>query len=296
MLNKRIAKLLGYSLLGVLAFGGCASVPASGSELDLGLTAGETNVKKIIAQADQKRSRGEIQGALVLYIEASKITQDSHLWSNIGQLQSTLDFNDQALVAYERAITLDASNADAYEGAGLIYLDTKSISNAKILLEKAVELDPSRWRSHNGVGVIADLEQRFPASIRHYQRGLEINPNSAMLMSNIGYSRYLAGDLVQAEHDFLSAISNDNGYETAWRNLGLVFARTGRYEEAVEVLQISSEEQVARNDVGYVALLNEDFKEAEALFDEAIRLSPRFYDTAHRNRELARNRMRSSTR
>jgi Flp pilus assembly protein TadD len=296
MWNKPIAKLLSCSLLGALMFSGCASVPSSGSKLDLGLTAGETDVQEIISQADQKRARGEKQGALVLYIEASKITQDSYVWSTIGQLQSELTFNKQALVAYERAISLDASNTDAHEGAGLIYLDTKSISNAKILLEKAVELDPSRWRSYSGLGVIADLEQRYPDAIRHYQLGLEIAPESAMLLSNIGYSRYLAGDLEQAEQDFLSAISIDNSYETAWRNLGLVFARTRRYEEAVEVLQLSSEEQVARNDVGYVALLNEDYQTAEALFDDAIRLSPRFYDTAHRNRELVRNRMRSSTR
>jgi tetratricopeptide (TPR) repeat protein len=261
--------------------------------LDLGLTAGETDVKKIIAMADEKRARGEVQGALVLYIEASKIVEDSPLWSTIGELQSILGFNDQALVAYERAIALDASNSRAYEGAGLIYLDTKSVANARILLGTAVELDPASWRAHNGMGVIADLEQRYPDAVSHYQLGLEINPDSAMLLSNIGYSHYLAGDLKQAEQDFLSAISIDNSYKTAWRNLALVYARTRRYEDAVEVLQISSAEPVARNDVGYVALLNEDYEEAEALFDEAIRLSPRFYGTAQRNRELARNQMRA---
>ena len=296
MLCKRGLKLLGCSLLGLLLLGGCASVSTPSSNLDLGLTAGETDVKKITIMADEKKARGELQGALVLYMEASKIAEDSTLWSTIGELQSILDFNDQALVAYERAIALDAANSRAYEGAGLIYLDTKSIPSARTLLENAVELDPISWRAHNGMGIIADLEQRYSDAVSHYQIGLEINPDSAMLLSNIGYSRYLAGDLKQAEQDFLSAISIDNSYMTAWRNLGLVYARTRRYEEAVEVLEISSAEPVAHNDVGYVALLNEDFQEAEALFDEAIRLSPRFYGTAQRNRELARNQMRSQQR
>jgi Flp pilus assembly protein TadD len=100
--------------------------------------------------------------------------------------------------------------------------------------------------------------------------------------------------LIRAESDYIDALTIDKTYETAWKNLGLLYARTRRYEQAVEVLQISGDKPVALNDVGYIAMLNQDYPEAEALLDEALRSSPRHFETAFRNRELVRSRIRTS--
>ena len=107
-------------------------------------------------------------------------------------------------------------------------------------------------------------------------------------------AQHLSADFIRAESDFIDALTIDKDYETAWKNLGLLYARTRRYEEAVEVLQLSGNKPVAFNDVGYIALVNEDYAEAEALLDEALRLSPRHFETAYRNRELVRSRVRTS--
>jgi Flp pilus assembly protein TadD len=48
---------------------------------------------------------------------------------------------------------------------------------------------------------------------------------------------------------------------------------------------------VAANDVGYIAMLSGDYAMAEVLFADAIRLSPRYYETANENTaELRRRR------
>lgn len=281
--------------LALLVLGGCASVPAVPSPsggVDLALTGGMTDPAEIAEAAAQKQSSGDYQGALMLYLEAAKVSQDTDVWLNIGRLQSRLGFNGKALAAYEQAVELDPTNARAFEGAGLIYLDSDARDQAERMLKRAVSLDGSLWRAHNGLGVIADLEARYDDAIAQYQLGLGVHPESAMLRSNIGYSRYLAGDLSGAESDFLAAISLDRSYTTAWKNLGLVYARTGRYQKALEILQATSDKSTAYNDVGYIAMLNEDFDIAESYFDEAIRLSPKFYPSAVRNRELVRNRLK----
>jgi len=289
--RARCSALLVAALLSGLS--GCASVPSPPANgVDVALTGGMTDPAEIVDTASQRQARGDYQGALVLYLEAAKVSPDSDVWLNIGIVQSKLGLNGKALAAYERAVEIDPTNAKAYEGAGLIYLDAEAQDTAQQMLRRAVDIDGSLWRAHNGLGVIADLEGRYEDAIEQYEMGLAVRPDSAMLRSNIGYSRYLSGDLGGAESDFIEAISLDRRYTTAWKNLGLVYARTGRYRDALELLQATSDKSTAYNDVGYIAMLNEDFELAETFFDEAIRLSPRYYASAVRNREMARNRLK----
>ena len=288
-------KALGV-LLAAIVLGGCASTTPKqpGTVLDLALTRGETDPNKIIATADEKISRGELRSALMLYAEAVKVEEDPILWTTIGRLQAALGNSSQALHAYEEALSLDPDSVDALEGAGLILLDSQATVEAKEMLAHAVDVDATRWRAHNGLGIIADLERDYVVAIEHYAKGLEISPYSVMLLNNRGYSHYLSADFIRAESDFIDALTIDKAYETAWKNLGLLYARTRRYEQAVEVLEISGDKPVALNDVGYIAMLNQDYPEAEALFDEALRSSPRHFETAFRNRELVRSRIRTS--
>jgi len=288
------AVLLTATLLAALS--GCATVPAaSANGVDLALTGGLEDPAEIVDAAAQRQGRGDYQGALVLYLEAAKVSEDSNIWVNVGVLHSRLGFNAKALAAYEHAAELDPENAKAYEGAGLIYLDSDAEEPARTMLDRAVSIDDSLWRAHNGLGVIADLEGRYDDAIEQYELGLAEFPESAMLRSNLGYSRYLSGDLSGAESDFVQAIRIDRNYVTAWKNLGLVYARTGRYQKALEVLQATSDKSIAYNDVGYIAMLNEDYEMAETFFDEAIRLSPKYYAGAVRNREIVRNRLKEQS-
>lgn len=127
---------------------------------------------------------------------------------------------------------------------------------------------------------------------RTFQFTLAIVYAIALLgLNNRGYSRYLAGDLDAAERDFRAALTVDPGYEKAWQNLGLVFARRGDYPLAVATLGRVVSKHVAANDVGYIAMLSGDYATAEQLFADAIRLSPRYYQTADENTaELRRRR------
>jgi len=179
---------------------------------------------------------------------------------------------------------------------GLEYLNLSNDAAARKHLTRAVELDSVRWRAHNGLGVLADREQDYSTAIEHYEVALAANAGSPMLMNNMGYSRYLAGDLDQAARDFYRATELDSDYSPAWANLGLIYARRAWYEDALTILTRVREEPIAYNDVGFIALRNGDFLEAEQMLSEAVRLSPTFYEAANQNLEQARARLgRQST-
>ena len=150
-------------------------------------------------------------------------------------------------------------------------------------MKKAIELDETRWIANNALGVLADTSREYEQAIGYYEAALEHNPDSAMLMTNMGYSFYLSGKLDEAERLFIMAIGIDREYKAAASNLGLVRARRGKYDSAVDILENVMPRRKALNDVGYMAFRNGDIDEAERLLDDAVRSSPTYYRTAHEN-------------
>jgi Flp pilus assembly protein TadD len=83
-------------------------------------------------------------------------------------------------------------------------------------------------------------------------------------------------------------LAQEPGHRATLANLGLLHARRGDYERAVEVMGSVMDNAKTHNDVAYIALQNGDLDVAEALLAEAIRLSPTYYETAQQNLKRVR--------
>jgi Flp pilus assembly protein TadD len=112
-----------------------------------------------------------------------------------------------------------------------------------------------------------------------------VNENSANVLSNIGYSYYLTGELTAAESYFRKAISADSQFKRAWTNLGLVYVRKGQYSRAVKTFKQVMKEFEAYNDLGYFLMLDGRLEEAEYFFQKAIDMSPSYFEKAYSNLE-----------
>lgn len=276
----------------VLLLTGCASTAAPPVEEPVA----ESPMQKTLAAADEAARRGNFHAALSLYAQVLSETPTAQVWFKAGAAHFRLGNAREATYAFAQSIELDPLNAEAHERIGLLYVTKHEIVPARNHLERAVALDSNRWRSHNGLGVLADLEHDYVSAKVHYGAALEVQPHSAMLRNNIGYSRYLTGDLEGSASDFIQALTLDSEYVPARRNLGLLYARQGSYTAAVEMLATVMGEPAAYNDVGYVALLSEDYATAERLLAEAMERSPTYHEVAARNLALARQRLREQSR
>lgn len=237
----------------------------------------------IMKAGDEAARGGDLQRAASLYTQAIEIKPSSELWHRLGFVYDRLDKKPLAAQAYGNALRFDENNAAAREDLGLLLLESKRREQASVQLTRAVELDPKRWRAHNALGVMADAAGDYATAIGHYNAALAANPNSPMLLNNLGYSNYLAGNLDQAGDYYMKALALSPDYPPAKANVALLYARRRDYEKALELMLKIAEPARAHNDVGFVALQNRDFDMAESLLIEAIRLSPSYYRTAHEN-------------
>jgi len=291
--------------LALTLLSGCASAPAKPVSTNAGddLYSGQPkavfgtefpagSAAEAAARGDKAIADGDVDRALYFYVEAIGIDpSDKTTLLKIGAIHRDREDARLALAAYRRVLMLEADDVQALEGAGLALLELRELEAAQVLLARAVEHDERRWRAHEGLGVIADLRQEdgwAATAAAHYERALQIQPNAASVYNNLGYSRYLAGDLDAATAAFQRATALDPGFERAWRNLALVHAKLGDYDEALRILRSIESEAAALNDVGYLAMLEGFYDLAEQYLVDATEASPTFYRVAYENLDRVR--------
>lgn len=273
--NPRAGRRLAFAALGLLALAGCTSVPERPS------VPPDVEARQYLTSGLLAAQSGKHELALSEYVKglaAEPKNPDLHYQAAVSQL--ALGKVSAAALAYRRVLSLQPNHAGALEGLGLLMLRQTQYDSARQLLNRSVAENPGAWRSLNGLGMMADLQQEYTAAQEYYSKALAVNPSSAMLTNNLGYSKYLSGRYDDARVQFERAIAIDAQYAQAWTNLGLVFARKGRYNDAMRAFAQSMSEAEAAYSTGYVCLLDNRLKDAEAMFRRAIDLSPSYYAEA----------------
>ncbi len=280
--------------MAVLAVTGCAATGGANK----GASASESvpSVAQTLATGDDAARRGDFERALAYYMQAVNVEQTAEIWMRIGAASSRLSNSQRARDAFLKVLELEPTWTEALEGAGLESVELGDTASARDYLNRTLQADPQRWRSHNALGTLDDEAGNHGAAIAHYTAALEINPESPVVLNNLGYSRYLLEDLDQAARDLYAATRLDPKHERAWANLALVYAHKGWYADAVQALGKVADEAAAHNDIGYVAFQRGDLEDAATLLEEAVRLSPVYFEMANKNLAAVRARMGGSVR
>ena len=248
--------------------------------------ASQVEVDHLLIQARLASNKDDHEAASVLYQRIVSLDDSAENWLNLALELDELQHVEPALAAYTKALEKDPELSMAHQKSGLLLLRVRRYQEAKDHFAQAVASDPELWRSWNGLGVIADLAGELDIADGHYAAAIAVNAKSSMLWNNRGYSRYLAEDFTAARQYFEFAIATEVSYKPAWANLGLVSARVGEYEEALDILSKIQPQAVAYNDIGYIALLNNDLDTSEYLIGRAIATSPSYYEAAQNNMAL----------
>ncbi len=226
---------------------------------------------------------GELDKAQLYLVRALKFDiSDVDLLAQIGNLHIQQGNSQLAARAFQLALQQQPEHPSSLEGMGLLYFNAGNDAKAKEHLEGAVAGAPSSWRSYNALGVIADRQKDFDLAQSHYNAALEIQPMADVVLINRGYSKYLKKDYEGAARDFYSVTERSNN-KKAWRNLALVYATQGWYEDALETFLIVEDERDAYNETGAIAMDNGDIEEAYHFLSEAVRLSPTYFAQAEKN-------------
>lgn len=213
------------------------------------------------------------------------------VYVTLGRMHDTAGKHDLALEEFKHALQLDPRNPTAMAGMGRAYELAGRANDAEASFRKAADLGPNDWDTHNNLAMFYDRQGKYAESIAEFKRALELAPDSAQVLFNLGATYVDSGDskyFADAETALKRSIAINPSFP-AFANLGALYDREGKYQQASEVtrkaLDMNGENYIVwgnlRNDYEW---LKEPDKAAEArrreipLVERAIQQHPRDAD------------------
>ena len=211
---------------------------------------------------------GDVQGAIIQIEQA--ITADdakAEWWCNYGILLNEVQRYDEAIEAYNKAITadpdypntywnqshtywlsekyeqaeqaalkgtkMDANTAEAWLNLGTAQVKLGKAEEAIKSWDKALEINPDFVFALNNVGNALREMGQLEASIEKCRRALELDPKFAQAMNNLATALLDKGEFAEAEEWYRKAIASQPDYVEAHNNLSIALIRQNRFEEAI---------------------------------------------------------------
>ena len=114
-------------------------------------------------------------------------------------------------------------------------------SEARALYRKAIQLDPSRADFWNGLGFVFCMQGRYAEAVASYDRAIALDPSGAGPWNGRGYALAAMHDYVNAEDSFREAIKRDARFAYAWSGLGMIWSVTDRLNDAFNACRHASD-------------------------------------------------------
>jgi tetratricopeptide (TPR) repeat protein len=163
---------------------------------------------------------------------------DVTAWNSKGLILTKMKRYDDAVEAYDNALSLDGSNLDALINKGLILQGALGDSSGAIeSLRKAVEIAPQNGQAWYNLGIVLESSESYDQSLMALRNATDLDPSLAMAWYHQG--RVLAR--MESYNASLAALEEatrmDNRNAAAWNEKGLVLLTLGREREALGAFQ-----------------------------------------------------------
>ncbi len=155
----------------------------------------------------------------------------------LGTLLERTGRTAEARAAFERALALDQSLAEAHNDLGALLALEGDLDGAIARFRQALAATPEYPDALNNLGYALLLTGRPDEARPLYERALELQPDFADALSNLGLLLARGGDLEGAERHFRAALGHHPTHADAANNLAVVLVSTGRAEQAVTLLE-----------------------------------------------------------
>lgn len=103
----------------------------------------------------------------------------SEIWNNLGTALKESGRFAEALAALRRALILAPKSAETYNNLGAVYQFQNALCTAADCYRQAIALEPGAGSVHTNLGNLAGDRGHSNEAIAHYDRALQIDPDSA---------------------------------------------------------------------------------------------------------------------
>ncbi|MBY5408275.1 tetratricopeptide repeat protein [Rhizobium leguminosarum] len=240
--TNRILQGAAASLL-VLALAGCSTTK------DRMTTGSVPKLTKPLEELDATELRSATDRLGQAY---EKNPRDPVTGVNYANLLRMNGRDTQALAVMQQVAIANPGDRNVLAAYGKAQAAAGQFQQALDTIGRAQTPDRPDWKLVSAQGAILDQMGRASDARQHYRDALDIQPNEPSILSNLGMSYVLTGDLRTAETYLRSAASQPTADSRVRQNLALVVGLQGRFPEAEQIARRELSPQQADANVAYL--------------------------------------------
>jgi tetratricopeptide (TPR) repeat protein len=195
---------------------------------------GTDSVNDLVELHRIKGDLGAYEGAVEMAAHA--FPGDADTQAELGQLFSALHENQEAIVAYLKALDDDPDDLTALNGLGLAYLDLKRYDEAISTFQRCLHVDLVLYQCQNNIGAAYLEDGRWTDAKTALDRAFHLEPEKGETFVNYGYLDDSLGNWQKATAEYGRAIENYPYLREAYIDLALDYEHHGLYALAQAVL------------------------------------------------------------
>ena len=226
---------------------------ASPSGKSVGVPRGDA--VSLMSLAETTASAGDAAAAVPLYRRAHVLSpEDPAPLIGLGETLNSLGAYIEANDAWTKALALAPSDPDALSGFGITLTGLNQPHLALSRFQSAIALRPSA-RAYNGLGVAYDMLGEPENAQSSYRTGLGIDPAHIGLTSNYGLSFALSGRYSEAIAMLERAATMPGATVRHRQNLALAYGLAGEMEKAAQMARADLDEQAVLQNMAFYSTL-----------------------------------------
>lgn len=129
-----------------------------------------------IAQGEERRAAGDLDGALEAFTQAVAAAPSSAVAHNkLGTVCVDLQRWDDAFAEFSKAAQLDPRYAPAHSNLGNVYRERGRLDEAVACYQRAIAMDSEYWVAHQNLGVVFKQQGRIGDAVREFKTATRLS-------------------------------------------------------------------------------------------------------------------------
>jgi tetratricopeptide (TPR) repeat protein len=212
------------------------------------------------------------------------------LWNILGISAVQNGTLDEALIAFNKSISLEPNYVETYNNLGNVLREKKMLEESIKAFKKAIALKPDYADAYSNMSATFRDQGKLDYAIDACKKAIIFKPNNALAYNNMGSILKDQIKLNEAVKAYQKAIVFKPDYADAYSNMGVAFKDLGKLDNALEAYKkaISLRPNFAsyHNNIGNTLKDLGNLGEAIQAYEKAISLKPDFAE-AHKNLSFA---------
>lgn len=159
----------------------------------------------------------------------------------IGSLLLGMGKTEEAEQELLAALRLDSNLGEPLSDLHTIYRGTPKVLSLEPIVRQGLADNDKSVVHHNWMGIIYEWKKQIPEAERSFLRAMEIDPDYAATMANLGALYGRTGRLEEAVAILTRSVEREPENLESWVNLGGALGRLHRPREAIETLETARE-------------------------------------------------------